>query len=265
MTQRTCLVAASILLCEVTQAQTPTPSQILQQAFDVRYDCAITGVIEIETRKGNASSQRRRMDIATKSIEGRLHTYAVFREPPHVRGMAFLGIEAKEARRSDERFVYLPSLRKIRRVSGSQSDDAFLGTDLSYQDFERQREASYEVSVSGETQVGEERAWVVVAKPRQAAAYERVEHAIAESDLAILATRYFKHGTATAYKMLAMDRARIVERGQCRVPTEIRVEDVQRGTTTLLAMPTLTLDAELPNDLFSMVALETKRPVPGIR
>jgi hypothetical protein len=258
-----------LLLVASTMTSAPasasSPSQLLQRAFDVRYECTVTGVIEIETRKGDALGQRRRMDIASKSIDGRLHTYAVFREPPHVRGMAFLGIEAKDAGRSEERFVYLPSLRKIRRVSGSQSDDAFLGTDLSYHDFERQREESYEVSLGGESRVKGEAAWVVVAKPHLQMAYERVEHTIAQSDFAILTTRYFKRGTATAYKVLAMDRARMRERGDCRVPTHMRVEDVQRGTWTSLDVTTLTLNAELPNDLFSMVALETKRPVPGIR
>ena len=149
----TSLWAASAAFAGAPEA---SPGAVLQRAFDVRYECTITGVIEIETRKGQTAAQRRRMDIATKSIEGRLHTYAVFREPPHVRGMAFLGIESKRAGRSDERFVYLPSLRKIRRVSASQSDDAFLGTDLSYQDFERQREESYAVSLQGEATVGGE-------------------------------------------------------------------------------------------------------------
>lgn len=261
------VVLAVTFLSTFAAAGPPTLSAalLLQRAFDTRYECTVTGVIEIETRKGESAAQRRRMDVATKSIEGRLHTYAVFREPPHVRGVAFLGIEAKESGRSEERFVYLPSLRKIRRVSGSQSDDAFLGTDLSYHDFERQRESTFEVSLGGEARVGGEAAWVVVARPRRPTGYERVEHTIAQRDFAILATRYFRRGSALAFKQLAMDRGRMIERGGCRVPTRIRVEDVQRGTSTVLDVTTITLNAELPDDLFSMVALETKRPVPGIR
>ncbi len=241
------------------------PAELLQRAFDTRYECTLTGVIEISTRKGDSSAQRRLLDVASKSIDGRLHTYAMFREPPHVRGLAFLGIEAKGSARSEERFVYLPSLRKIRRVSGSQGDDAFLGTDLSYHDFERQRESSFDVSLGGRARVGDEPAWVVVAKPRDVAGYERVEHAIAERDFAILATRYFKRGVATPYKQLAMDRGRMIKRGTCRVPTRIRVDDSQRGTSTILDVTSLTLNADLPDELFSMIALETKRPIPVAR
>jgi hypothetical protein len=255
----TCL---AVLGASAARADPPLPSELLQRAFDARYECAIAGVIAIETRKGDAASQRRRMEVASKSIGGRLHTYAVFREPPHVRGMAFLGVEAEVSGRSEERFVYLPSLRKIRRVSGSQEEDAFLGTDLSYHDFERQREASYEVSLAGETREGDEPAWIVVARPRESASYERVEHTIAMRDAAILATRYFKRGIPAATKLLRMARTGIVERGACRVPTRIVVEDAQRGTSTRMEVASLTLDADLPDDLFSMTALETKRAIP---
>jgi len=242
----------------------PTPDEILERAFGTRYDCTITGVIEIETRKGEQTAMKRRMDVATKSIGSRLHTYAMFREPQYVRGMAFLGIEANEDGKSEERFVYLPSMRKIRRVSGSQSDDAFLGTDLSYQDFERQRRQNFRVALTGEGTIGGEQTWTITARPERVSGYEAVEHAIAAKDFAILATRYFKKGATEAYKELTMERAQMFEQGACRVPRRIRVEDRQRGTTTVLAVSQLRIDADLPDDLFSMVSLETKRPIPGL-
>lgn len=266
MSRRTDMVFAALLCGSLAHADPgPRAAEVLQRAFQARYECAVSGVVAIETRKGASSTQRRKMDVASKEIARRLHTYAVFREPPHVRGVAFLGIEGEAAARSEERFVYLPSLRKIRRVSGSQSDDAFLGTDLSYHDFERQREASFRVEIAGTTQVGAEEAWLVIATPHAPSGYERVEHAVARRDYAILATRYFKRGADVAYKSLSMDRTRMVERGACRVPTRIRVEDAQRGTSTTLDVGSLTLNADLPDDLFSMTALETKRPIPGVR
>jgi hypothetical protein len=178
--------------------------------------------------------------------------------------VAFLSIEPEVAGESEERFVYLPSMRKIRRVSGSQSDDAFLGTDLSYHDFERQRGASYRVELGPVVQVGGEPARIVRAQPLRASVYATVEHAIAVRDSAILETRYFKLNTPEPYKRLWMDRERIVEHGACRVPTLIRVHDLQRDTRTQLSIESLRLDAELSDDLFSMTSLETKRPIPGL-
>ncbi len=264
--------SAALLVCSVAlSARTlgePSSSNVddlLRRAFEARYGCTVTGVIEIETRKGGMEALKRRLEIATKSIGDRLHTYAIFREPPYVRGVAFLGIEPEGPGSSEERFVYLPSMRKIRRVSGSQNDDAFLGTDLSYHDFERQRGESFRVALGHSVEIDGEPAWVVTARPRAPAGYERVEHTISSRDLAILGTRYFKRGSEREYKQLWMERARIIESGACRVPTRIRVADRQRGTETVLTLSQLQLDAVLSDDLFSMIALETKRPIPGLR
>ena len=255
---------AAALAATPALADERDPEAILQAAFDARFECAITGVIEIETRKGGDSALKRRMDVAMKSIESRLYTYAIFREPQYVRGVAFLAIEPEVAGESEERFVYLPSMRKIRRVSGSQSDDAFLGTDLSYHDFERQRGASYQVELGREVQAGGEAAFVVTARPRRPASYAVVEHTIAAKDSAILETRYFKKDAPEPYKLLWMARDGILEQGACRVPTRIRVEDRQRRTETTLSISSLRLDTELSDDLFSMVSLETRRPIPGL-
>jgi hypothetical protein len=105
--------------------------QLLEQAFDRRYACSVTGVVRIATRKGSAKARDRRLHIAAKFMRGRLHTYAIFREPQYVRGMAFLGVESDDPAQSEQQFVYLPSLAKVRRVSGSQPTDSFLGTDHS--------------------------------------------------------------------------------------------------------------------------------------
>src|SRR5262245_33033814 len=93
---------------------------LVSEAFGRRYACAITGVVEIATRKGEMRALTRRLHIAAKYMGGRLHTYAVFREPQYVRGMTFLGVESDDPNRSEQQFVYLPSMKKIRRVSGSQ-------------------------------------------------------------------------------------------------------------------------------------------------
>src|SRR5262245_42414497 len=65
-----------------------SPQQLLNRAFERRYACSITGVVRIATRKGDAHARERRLHVAAKFVGGKLHTYAIFREPEYVRGMA---------------------------------------------------------------------------------------------------------------------------------------------------------------------------------
>ena len=245
-------------------AATGRAERVVAEAFARRYACAITGVVEISTTKGEMKAMKRRLHIAAKFMDGRLYTYAVFREPQYVRGMTFLGVESSDPRASEQQFVYLPSMNKIRRVSGSQPTDSFLGTDLSYHDFQRQRADRYRALGLLETTFAGEAALRVRMEPRFDAPYSIVEYVIADADRAMLAADYFKRASARAYKRMTMPRARIASGERCAVPTLIRIEDDQRGTRTELVISELRTDAELDDELFTTAALETRRDVPGI-
>jgi len=259
------LASAAPSESQAPPASAPTRAdRIVAEAFARRYSCAITGVVDISTRKGSMEAMKRRLHVAAKFMNGRLHTYAVFREPEYVRGMSFLGVESDDPHASEQQFVYLPTLGKIRRVSGSQPTDSFLGTDLSYHDFQRQRADRYRSVGVSEDRQGEERALRVRLEPLYDAPYAAIEYAIAVSDRAILGTDYFKQGSERAYKRMWMPRERIVSDEHCSVPTLVRVEDRQRGTRTELVISELRTNASLDDALFTTAALETRRDVPGI-
>jgi hypothetical protein len=240
------------------------PQQLLEAAFERRYSCSITGVVRIATRKGTAQARDRRLHIAAKFVDGKLHTYAIFREPQYVRGMAFLGIESDDPTKSEQQFVYLPSLAKVRRVSGSQPTDSFLGTDLSYHDFQRQNPARYRATAVSSGSEDTEAIRTVSVVPLFEAPYSLAEYAIATADAAILGTRYYKRADQRPYKSMRMPRASIVSHDGCSVPTQIVVDDRQRGTHTELEISELRTNADLDDTLFTYSALEARRDIPGI-
>lgn len=55
-----------------------------------------------------------------------------FTFPNDIRGTAFLVWEQADA--DDERFLYLPSLGRVRRIAASESQESFVGSDFTYED-----------------------------------------------------------------------------------------------------------------------------------
>ena len=55
-----------------------------------------------------------------------------FTHPADIKGTAFLVWEQPNA--DDERFLYLPSLGRVRRIAGSEAQESFVGSDLTYED-----------------------------------------------------------------------------------------------------------------------------------
>lgn len=65
-----------------------------------------------------------------------------YKAPKRLRGTGFLTYD--NAVDDDEQWLYLPALRKVRRVSASDRGDWFLGTDFSYEDIKKETKVSTE-------------------------------------------------------------------------------------------------------------------------
>src|SRR6188472_2721676 len=55
-----------------------------------------------------------------------------FTYPNDIRGTGFLVWEHPQGQ--DERFLFLPSLGRVRRIAGSEAQESFVGSDFSYED-----------------------------------------------------------------------------------------------------------------------------------
>jgi len=58
----------------------------------------------------------------------------VFLQPADVAGTAFLNWSYDDASKDDDKWLYMPALRKVRRIASSNTGDYFMGTDFTYDD-----------------------------------------------------------------------------------------------------------------------------------
>jgi hypothetical protein len=68
-----------------------------------------------------------------------------FTDPADIRGTAFLVWEQPPA--DDDRFLYLPSLGRVRRIAASESQESFVGSDFTYEDIGGRRFEDYTYSL----------------------------------------------------------------------------------------------------------------------
>ncbi len=65
-------------------------------------------------------------------------TMLFYVSPTNVKGTGFLTYDYPDASTDDDQWLYLPALRKVRRISAADRGDYFLGTDLSYEDIKKE-------------------------------------------------------------------------------------------------------------------------------
>lgn len=240
----------------------PHASQLLEDAFDNRYGMDMTANIDLILRNTSGQQRVRKFRAASKKIDGLTHSIGRLVWPEYLRGMTILTIEAKE--RNHDAFVYLPSLQKVRRINTSQRGDAFLGSDVTYEDLERRRADEYELIALAASENGEP-TWTISAKPLEDFSYDRVEFDVAASDHAILESRHYKRKSDTPFRIITTDRSDMIEQAGHVLPTRMVVRNSMRGTSTEVVFRDLVVSPDIDDRLFSISTLERRRDLPGER
>ena len=80
----------------------------------------------------NSRGKSRSNAMVSKSVDGNKKQLIWFLEPKDDKGVSFLKIEHDD--KDDEMRMWLPAFKKVRRISSKKKGDAFMGSDLSYED-----------------------------------------------------------------------------------------------------------------------------------
>lgn len=88
---------------------------------------------------------RERNTVVYRRYYGEEKRTAIFYTAPrNIKNTGFLTYDYPQADRDDDQWLYLPAMRKSRRISASDRGDYFLGTDFSYEDIKK--EGKFELS-----------------------------------------------------------------------------------------------------------------------
>jgi len=95
-----------------------------------------------------------------------------FKAPADVKNTSFLNYSYDDDR-DDDQWLYLPALKKVKRISGGSKDDYFMGSDFTYEDMEK-RSPNKDVHklLKTETLNGEE-CFVVESSPKEEGQYSK--------------------------------------------------------------------------------------------
>ncbi|MCI7311059.1 MAG: outer membrane lipoprotein-sorting protein, partial [Prevotella sp.] len=90
-----------------------------------------------------------------------------FTYPGDVKGTGFLTWDYDNVNKVDDKWLYLPAMKKTRRISGKSSKtDYFMGSDFTYDDMSTRSVDEETHSLLYEEVVGEHKCWVVQSVPK---------------------------------------------------------------------------------------------------
>ena len=119
----------------------------------------------------NASGATRSRVLRQRAIEfeGGTKQLILFEDPPEVRNTGLLTIDYDDGAKDDDQWLYLPSLKKVSRITSSGKSGAFMGSDFSYSDMTQADPDQYDYKIVRQSEkVGDDECWVIHAKARSA-------------------------------------------------------------------------------------------------
>jgi outer membrane lipoprotein-sorting protein len=185
-----------------------------------------------------------------------LRTVIVFHRPASVQGTRFLVKENEN--RDDDQWIYLPALKRVRRIASGEGDQAFMGTDYTYDDLK-----SRDVSEDRHTLLREERyngrdCYVVRSVPKEPGDSQyskRVQWVAKDIWIPLKAELYDKDGDLK--KVQTVHELKQVQ--GYWTPMKATMENVQSGHATKLDIDKIRYNEDLDPDLFSTRYLRTGR------
>lgn len=210
--------------------------------------------MRIEDSRGEVRERRLLRLRLTEGSEDKIRIQFLF--PPDVRDTAFLLHDHPD--RDDDRWLYLPSLGKPKRIAGAQKYRNFLGTDFTYDDLGGREPSEDTHTLEGEDMIEGRPAYRIRSVPKEVENpyIFRVVWVWREVPIVLKEDQYDRHGRLRKQaRALKLDKVQ----GVWSV-TEREMADVQERHRTALTFGNLRYNTGLGADLFREQALE--RPVP---
>ena len=114
-------------------AQLPDARQIMDKCRELTITGSLRADIELTITEKNGATRNRKVSMTSKSYPDGLEKRMIkFLEPADVRGTALLSLDNNES--ADEMWIYLPALKRTRRIVSSEKGKSFMSSEFTNAD-----------------------------------------------------------------------------------------------------------------------------------
>ena len=217
--------------------------------------------IELRARDQNGYEQVLQANIYWKRFPGdRSRVLMHFDEPADVRGARFLILENEP---QNDMYIYMPGLLITRKITSKRISSSILGTDFSYEDYERLHGILTDLKADQypDEVLDGRPVYVVNSYPDDNSGYEKITTFIDIETCVALKTDLYERGHQLR-KTMRIDPASIKKEGRIHVPQTLLMRDVRDKTETLMTIQKITTNLPLDDELFDPEQLKQKDAPP---
>jgi hypothetical protein len=245
-----------------SRADDPRARAIMQRVDDRDDGDDQTSTLQMILIDKNGNQRVRELKAYTKDKGEDTWSMMFFLSPADVEDTGFLTYDYDEASRDDDQWLYLPALKKTKRIASSDKSGAFMGSDFSYADMTERPLEYYDYTLLQEGEVEGHPVWVIEAVPnteeeRDETGYTKMILFVRkDNDVMIRSKIWVKKGNRNKY----YDVEKLEQIDGIWVPTLSTMTSKKGDQTlhkTILRTSDVKFGQKLEYDQFSVRGLET--------
>lgn len=220
-------------------------------------DTVANAVMTLVDKSGN--KKVRELDMYTKDSAAGAFSFIEFKKPADVAGTKFLTTPLKDG--GSEQRLYLPALKKTRKIASSDKSSEFVGSDLTYYDMEDRKLGDSTYTLLDEN--------VTLAdKSFEGMSFYKLEVKAKDADSPYAKSLiYINKDDLYAYKVEVFDKkggalwktivfVKYEDQKGVKMPVQTMVTNHKKGSKTLLQLNNLKINTGLKDEIFSVKNLE---------
>lgn len=226
----------------------------------------LTCTFKVKAGKRSCASKPRKkviegiqMDMGINGRDGVSMSYIL--EPATERGMAFKQYDYDEVKDTSEQWMYMPALKKLKRIVSDSSNGprtgTLFGSEIGYEDIERRKLDDYTYKLLGEDKVDGQDVYLVestpTAKHRSQTSYGKSKSWVNKANYMLVKNELYDHQGALVKTFFFKD---IRQMGDIWLSGKMAVVNHQKNRMSMFALKKLAVNPELTEAMFENRVLD---------
>lgn len=253
-------IAVLILSASSANAQTPEERGLeiataVQEQDNGFIDSEATMIMTLVNRSGKKSTRRMRSRILEVPGDGD-KSMSIFDEPADVKGTASLTYS--HAVKPDEQWLYLPALKRVKRISSKNKSGPFMGSEFAFEDISSQEVDKYTYKYLGDDEFDGRPVYKIESYPAyKHSGYTRLINWIDQERMVSVKVEFFDRKNSPLKTLVSSDYKQYLDKFWR--PNVMQMDNEQTGKSTTLEFSNYKFQTGLTAKDFSSNALKRVR------
>ena len=261
-TRRFVFATLALLLAGPARAEkAPSAREIMDKVTVTRKLDGSEAVIKMTVVGENGQAREREISMATKLYDGGKTEKRIYRflSPADVQGTGILVYDYET--KPDDVWIYLPALRKTRRVVSTQRAQSFMGSEFSYGDLNIPSLDDFDYTLVKEEASGGEPCYVIDLVPKSkeiadAEGYSKKTYWVSKAKMAVVRGLYYDKDGKLLKELIAQDIKLLDPKNKRYRAMHMEMINKQNGRKSVFETKKVAFSPSTKDDYFTTAYLE---------